>query len=76
MYRAVNRGGFPFARFSVCLHREVNRGGLPLLYEILLDSAASQLCTVLKIITRSAERGQPSLFFCKLGEPKCPQGSW
>eukprot|EP00208_Stichococcus_sp_RCC1054_P000816 CAMPEP_0206136990 /NCGR_PEP_ID=MMETSP1473-20131121/2180_1 /ASSEMBLY_ACC=CAM_ASM_001109 /TAXON_ID=1461547 /ORGANISM="Stichococcus sp, Strain RCC1054" /LENGTH=806 /DNA_ID=CAMNT_0053529859 /DNA_START=294 /DNA_END=2714 /DNA_ORIENTATION=+ len=50
--------------------REVNRGGLPLLYEILLDSAASQLCTVLKIITRSAERGQPSLFFCKLGKDR------
>lgn len=50
--------------------RDVNRGGLPLLYEILLDSAASQLCTVLRIVTRSAERGQTSLFFCKLGAPR------
>lgn len=49
---------------------EVNRGGLPLLYEIVLESATNQLCTVLRIITRSAERGQPVLFFCKLGKDR------
>lgn len=47
--------------------REVNRGGLPLLYEILLESAGTQLHTVLQIVTRAAERQQPTLFFCKLG---------
>lgn len=49
---------------------EVNRGGLPLLYEIVLESATNELCTVLRIISRSAERGQPSLFFCKLGKDR------
>mmetsp|Transcript_13790 Transcript_13790/g.41632 ORF Transcript_13790/g.41632 Transcript_13790/m.41632 type:complete len:434 (+) Transcript_13790:648-1949(+) len=61
---------FSQSRAKSIVLSEVNRGGLPLLYEILLESAGTQLHTVLKIITRAAERGQPSLFYCKLGKDR------
>jgi protein tyrosine/serine phosphatase len=50
--------------------KEVNAGGLPQLYEILLDSAMKEICQGLKIIRAAAERGESTLFFCKIGKDR------
>lgn len=49
---------------------EINKGGLPLVYKILMDTAAADIRRTLEIITEGAERHDPQLIFCRLGKDR------
>ena len=49
---------------------EIYRGGLPLVYEILLSSAAADIGVALELIVEAAEAKRPQLLFCKLGKDR------
>lgn len=56
-----------FLRSSpVVPHRHVNEGGLPLLYRILVDSAAPEIGTVMRLVLSGLEAQRPVLVFCKV----------
>lgn len=63
-----------FYRYKVhceaLLCREINKAGLPLIYEILMDTAAADIQRALHIIAAAAESNTPQLLFCKLGKDR------
>jgi protein tyrosine/serine phosphatase len=49
---------------------EINRGGLPLVYKILMDTAAADIRRSLELVVEGAERQTPQLIFCRLGKDR------
>jgi protein tyrosine/serine phosphatase len=49
---------------------EINRGGLPLVYKILMDTAAADIKRSLEIVAEGAEKQIPQLIFCRLGKDR------
>ncbi|KAL4519388.1 hypothetical protein Ndes2437B_g07616 [Nannochloris sp. 'desiccata'] len=49
---------------------EINRGGLPLVYKILMDTAAADIRRSLELVADGAEKQSPQLIFCRLGKDR------
>lgn len=49
---------------------EINRGGLPLVYKILMDTAAADIRRSLELIADGAEKQISQLIFCRLGKDR------
>ncbi len=49
---------------------EINKGGLPLVYKILMDTAAADIKRSLELVSDGAEKQSPQLIFCRLGKDR------
>ncbi|KDD72714.1 hypothetical protein H632_c2986p0, partial [Helicosporidium sp. ATCC 50920] len=49
---------------------QINARGLPMIYEILVDTAAGQLFQTLEAVREAADAGRPVFVFCKLGKDR------